>query len=49
VLDPGEASKRYGVDKLPSLVVIDRDGRVSGYYTGVVDEAALDEAVAATL
>ncbi len=49
VIDPGEASKRYGVDKLPSLVVIDREGRVAGYFSGVVDEASLDEIVAATL
>jgi thiol-disulfide isomerase/thioredoxin len=49
VTDPGDASKRYGVDKLPSLVVIDRDGRVLGVTSGVVDEASLDELVATTL
>ena len=39
----------YGVDKLPSLVVIDREGKVAAYLTGIVDEASLDEIVAATL
>ncbi len=44
-----DASRKYGVEKLPSLVVIDRQGRVVKYMTGVVDEASLDEVVATTL
>jgi len=44
-----EAAESYDVDKLPSLVVIDRDGRVVKYMTGLVDEASLDEIVAAAL
>lgn len=44
-----DASGRYGVDKLPSLVVIDKQGRVVAYLTGLVDEASLDEVVAAAL
>ncbi|WP_044987221.1 TlpA family protein disulfide reductase [Sorangium cellulosum] len=47
--DAKEASVRYGVDKLPSLVVIDRQGNVAAYLTGIVDEASLSEIVAATL
>ena len=49
VLDPGEAQKRYGVDKLPSLVVIGRDGRVVAFTSGIVDEASLDELVTSAL
>ena len=36
----------YGVYKLPSLVVIDKQGKVSAFFTGVVDEAILDDALA---
>jgi cytochrome c biogenesis protein CcmG, thiol:disulfide interchange protein DsbE len=44
-----EASDRYGVSKLPSLVVIDKQGKVSAYFVGMVDESALDDALAAVL
>jgi len=44
-----DASRKYGVEKLPSLVVIDREGKVVKYMTGLVDEASLDEVVASTL
>ena len=44
-----DASRKYNVEKLPSLVVIDREGRVVKYMTGLVDEASLDEVVASTL
>ncbi|MBK9266127.1 MAG: TlpA family protein disulfide reductase [Polyangiaceae bacterium] len=44
-----DASRKYNVAKLPSLVVIDREGRVVKYMTGLVDEASLDEVVASTL
>jgi cytochrome c biogenesis protein CcmG, thiol:disulfide interchange protein DsbE len=50
VVDVGhEASLKYGVDKLPSLVVIDRQGQVLAYLTGLVDEAALNEIVRAAM
>ncbi len=50
VLDEArEASALYGVDKLPSLVVIDKEGRVLAYLTGIVDEASLDEVIAAAM
>jgi len=50
VLDDGrDASKHYGVDKLPTLVVIDKEGKVAAYLTAIVDEASLDEIVAAVL
>lgn len=50
LIDAGKAaSARYGIERLPSLVVIDRQGKIAAYLTGVVDEASLDEIVAATL
>ena len=45
----GEVSAKYGVDKIPSLVVIDRQGQVLAYLSGIVDEAALNEIVRAAL
>jgi thiol-disulfide isomerase/thioredoxin len=44
-----EASRLYGVDTLPSLVLIDKDGLVKAYFTGVVDEGALDDVVSGLL
>jgi thiol-disulfide isomerase/thioredoxin len=44
-----EVSYRYGVDKLPSLVVIDKEGNVLAYLVGVVDEASLNEIISAAL
>jgi cytochrome c biogenesis protein CcmG, thiol:disulfide interchange protein DsbE len=50
VADGGSvASDQYGVEKLPSLVVIDKRGKVLAYLVGVVDESSLDEIVAAAL
>ncbi len=50
VVDVGKrASMQYGVEKLPSLVVIGRDGNVVAFLTGIVDEAALNEVVGAAL
>jgi thiol-disulfide isomerase/thioredoxin len=50
LVDEGKAaSAAYDVDKLPSLVVIDKEGRVVSYTTGLVDEGALDEIVATSL
>src|SRR4029079_9367196 len=39
--DGGAVSNRSEVDKLPSLVVIDKMGNVSAYLEGVVDESSL--------
>ncbi|MFT3767176.1 MAG: TlpA disulfide reductase family protein [Minicystis sp.] len=44
-----EASRKYGVTKLPSLVVIDRQGNVKAYLTGMVDEDSLNEIVSAAM
>jgi thiol-disulfide isomerase/thioredoxin len=44
-----QASKLYDVDKLPSLVVIDKQGNVAAYLSGIVDESALDEMVSSLL
>jgi cytochrome c biogenesis protein CcmG, thiol:disulfide interchange protein DsbE len=40
---------QYGVQSLPSLVVIDKEGKVMSYLIGTVDEAALSEIVGAAL
>lgn len=49
-IDPTQgAARSYGVDKLPSLVVIDRQGKVLTVLTGIVDEGALDEILGAAL
>jgi cytochrome c biogenesis protein CcmG/thiol:disulfide interchange protein DsbE len=42
-------SQRYGVEKLPTLVVLDKEGNVLEYLVGVVDEASLNEIVEAAL
>jgi thiol-disulfide isomerase/thioredoxin len=50
VVDPeGSASQRFGVSRLPSLVIIDRAGKVRSFFVGMMDEAALSEAVAAAM
>ncbi len=50
VMDPGsEVAARYGVEKLPSLIVIDRQGNVTAYKIGVVDESSLSEIISAAL
>jgi cytochrome c biogenesis protein CcmG/thiol:disulfide interchange protein DsbE len=50
VLDPGSSvSGRYGVKQLPSLVVIDRQGNVLAFLTGMVDEASLSDIVTAAM
>lgn len=43
------AQDNYGVSQLPSLVVIDKTGRVSAFLVGVTDESALEDAVAAAM
>ncbi len=50
VTDPGGGvSNRFGVKQRPSLVMIDRQGNVMAFLTGVVDEAALNDIVTAAL
>jgi hypothetical protein len=50
VVDPdGVASQRFGVSRLPSLVIIDRAGNVRSFFVGMMDEASLSEAVAAAM
>jgi thiol-disulfide isomerase/thioredoxin len=44
-----EVSDLYGVERLPSLVVIDKQGKVSAFFTGNVDESALDEVLATVM
>lgn len=47
--DRKQASALYDVEKLPSLVVIDREGKVVAFMSGVVDEASLDDIIAAAM
>jgi cytochrome c biogenesis protein CcmG/thiol:disulfide interchange protein DsbE len=42
-------SDSYGVKNLPSLVILDKEGKVMAYLVGVVDEASLNEIVGAAL
>jgi thiol-disulfide isomerase/thioredoxin len=44
-----EVSDRYGVDRLPSVVVIDKKGNVAAYMVGLVDESSLNEIISASL
>lgn len=44
-----QASSRYGVSQLPTLVLIDREGNVRAFMTGLVDEAALNEILGAAM
>jgi cytochrome c biogenesis protein CcmG/thiol:disulfide interchange protein DsbE len=41
----GEVARSYGVDGLPTLVVVSRTGRVSAVRSGVTDEAELERLV----
>ena len=43
------ASLKYGVEELPSLVMIDKEGNVRAFLTGLVDEASLNEIITAAL
>jgi cytochrome c biogenesis protein CcmG, thiol:disulfide interchange protein DsbE len=45
----GQVSDQYGVEKLPSLVVLDKEGKVLAFLVGLVDEASLNEIVSAAL
>lgn len=47
--DGDQAAASYGVSKLPSLIVVDRQGNVSSFMTGLVDEPSLDEVIAAAM
>jgi hypothetical protein len=37
------------VEKLPSLVVIDKQGKVLAFFEGLVDEASLEEVLATAM
>jgi len=40
-----ESQKLYGVRSLPSVVLVDRKGKVRQFWAGVVDESVLDEEI----
>ena len=45
VLDGGEAANAYGARSLPTLIVIDRKGRISSASVGVMSESELQSAI----
>ena len=45
VKDDGRASRAYGVDALPTLVVVSRMGKIVAVRAGVTDDAELDRLV----
>jgi cytochrome c biogenesis protein CcmG, thiol:disulfide interchange protein DsbE len=45
----GDVERRYGVEKLPSLVVIDKEGRILQFVVGTVDEGELDDMLTAAM
>jgi len=50
VLDPrNKAQLAFGVSRLPTLILLDKDGKVHAAVTGVVDEAALGDMVTEAL
>lgn len=50
LLDPdGRAQALYGVHQLPSMVIVDREGKVIAFLTGIVDEGVLDELVVSAM
>jgi peroxiredoxin len=44
-----EVAERYGVDSLPTLVVIDKNGVVTAVRTGLTDESSIEALVSASL
>lgn len=49
VYDDRDVDDLYGVEALPTLVVVGRDGQVQSVRVGLVDESALDALVSAVL
>jgi thiol-disulfide isomerase/thioredoxin len=49
VLDNGRATWLYGADRIPLLVVVDREGIVRHVFRGFVDPANIDRAIHDTL
>jgi thiol-disulfide isomerase/thioredoxin len=46
VVDPdGSVQRSYGVTKLPTLVLVDKQGRIHRVASGLVDEASLDKLI----
>ena len=43
--DAGEAARAYGVENLPTLVVIGKDGTVVAVHHGLTSDAELDDLV----
>jgi len=49
VFDPDETAPRYGVENLPTLVVVSKSGKVLAVRTGVTSDAELERLVASAL
>ncbi len=44
-----DVAERYGVDSLPTLVIVDKNGMVSAVRTGPTDEGSVEALVAAAM
>jgi protein-disulfide isomerase len=40
-----EVASKYGVQATPTIVVLDKDGDVEGFFVGVPDKAELKDAL----
>jgi thiol-disulfide isomerase/thioredoxin len=49
VYDPDDVAPKYGVENLPTLVVVSKTGKVMAVRTGVTSDAELERLVAAAL
>lgn len=47
--EQGEVQRTYGVNTLPSIVVVDRQGKVSTFVQGVVRQSSLERVIRAEL
>ena len=47
--DGSEVAERYGVESLPTLVIIDKNGTVTAVRTGLADEGSVEALVSAAL
>ena len=49
VFDPNQTANAYGVENLPTLVVISREGKIAAVRTGVTTDAELEKLVSQVL
>jgi hypothetical protein len=49
VYDPDEVAPKYGVENLPTLVLVSKEGKVLAVRTGVTSDSELDRLVTSAL